>query len=117
MKPVINENLYELDESAVAEGLRVARHDQRMTLRDVAGKTGFSASTISRIERGHVGDASFASILALCNCYETTIDELLVTDFMDENEALRGTVDDLHKRVANLEMALGDLRRKVEAWS
>lgn len=75
--------IYELRPRDVAEELKRIRKEQLMSLRDVAGQTGISASTISRIENGFVEDASFGAILALCNCYGVTVEELLCVEFED----------------------------------
>lgn len=111
---MINHPTYELDEQDAARALKEARRSLMMSLRDVAGHTGVSASTISRIEAGHIAEAQFAHILALCNCYELSVDEVLCADFLDEDEAFRADVAHLRERVVQLETDLGDLRRKIE---
>jgi transcriptional regulator with XRE-family HTH domain len=85
----MTDKIYLLHETDVAAALKSERHDKRMSLRDVASETGISASTISRIENGHVEEASFASILSLCNCYGLTVEELLLVEFDDGHDDLR----------------------------
>jgi transcriptional regulator with XRE-family HTH domain len=87
------EPIYEVNEAAIGEALRLIRQDEGRSLRAVAARTGVSAATISRIEKGKVLEASFGAVLALCNEYGESLDELLDANLMSEASEVR---DELH---------------------
>jgi len=50
-----------------------ARHKNGYTLREVADKTGLSASTVNRIEKGNMDNPSFLSVLKLTLFYKNFV--------------------------------------------
>jgi DNA-binding transcriptional MerR regulator/quercetin dioxygenase-like cupin family protein len=61
----------------VGDRLRAERHRARLTLREVAGKTGTSVSFLSAVERGVTG-LSVSRLHALVKLYGITVQDLLV---------------------------------------
>jgi transcriptional regulator with XRE-family HTH domain len=101
--------IYELYSDDVGKTLASMRSDMNLSLREAAGSAGISASTLSRIERGHVADARFDNILALCNVYDTTVEELLDAHVVDRVSALEDDVVAHHGRLNNLYGIVVDL--------
>jgi len=71
----------QLDQAKLGEFLRDARSMRYMTLSEVASATGFSTSTIGRIENGADGAIDINVLVSLGNVYNLSINNIL--DFED----------------------------------
>jgi transcriptional regulator with XRE-family HTH domain len=67
------------DHPRVGEQLRERRHALGLSLRDLAGRLGVSASLISQIERGRA-NPSVSTLYALADELEMSLDDLLFSD-------------------------------------
>lgn len=67
------------DYPQIGDRLRLRRQELSLSLRDVAGRLGVSASLISQIERG-LANPSVSTLYALVGELDLSLDELLFTD-------------------------------------
>src|SRR4051794_37470618 len=70
--------LFGMDETlaGVGERLRALRRERELTLADIAGRTGVSVSTLSRLESGE-RRPTLELLLPLARAYGVTLDELV----------------------------------------
>lgn len=74
----------------MGDRLRAARRAKRLSLRDLAGRLGLSASLISQVETGRARP-SVSTLYAIANELDVSLDELLFND-----AARSGRAGDLH---------------------
>ena len=63
----------------MGDRLRAARRTKRLSLRDLAGRLGLSASLISQVETGRARP-SVSTLYAIANELDVSLDELLFND-------------------------------------
>ena len=99
-----------MDDFRFGTVLRLVRQRRGWRQQDLAGKTGFSQSAISRMERGHIGTHSIATVRAVAAALDIRVDLIPRWRAGDLDRLLNGGHSMLHELVARM------FRDDLPAW-
>src|SRR4029450_6167405 len=97
-----------MDDIRVGAALRAVRIRRGLRQIDVAALAGVSASTVSRIERGHFGPLSIDAVRAVAKVLEVRIDVVARWKAGDLDRLINARHSNLHELVARMFVDLPD---------